>query len=308
MTSPSSDIEMRPAAPAPSRTGQATAVEQARAVAEVEAAIVVALRHPRNIERAVADMHRSCATRALAERAFWRYKRGEHQLTGPSIKLARELARCWGNFQHGLVELRRDDQHGQSEMLAFAWDVQTNSRSQTTFIVPHLRDRTEGGPVRLTATRDIYENNANMGGRRLREMILDELPVWYVEDAISACYATLEGNEATDGTLEERRAKVIDFFRQVQVTVAQLEQKLGAPRDHWSPADLAQLHVIYTSLKRGEVTKAEEFGAATPRVAAADLTGPPDGVDPATGEKPATGKTTRDSGQGRQPRPPKQSP
>src|SRR5918998_422813 len=44
----------------PGRIGQATAVEQSRAVAEVEAAIIVAQRCPRNIDAALQAMEYSC--------------------------------------------------------------------------------------------------------------------------------------------------------------------------------------------------------------------------------------------------------
>lgn len=112
-----------PSTTMPTRIGQGTAVEQSRAAAEVQAAVVVAQQCPRNIQQAVAEMRESCRQPYLAERAFYRYGRGGSTVTGPSVHLARELARCWGNIQYGLVELRRDDEYGQSEMQAFAWDV-----------------------------------------------------------------------------------------------------------------------------------------------------------------------------------------
>jgi hypothetical protein len=63
---------------------------------------------------------------ALANRAFYSVpNRGN----GPSVHLARELARIWGNLDYGVKELRRDDAAGESEVLAFAWDQQTNVRS-----------------------------------------------------------------------------------------------------------------------------------------------------------------------------------
>ena len=50
---------------------------------------------------------------------------------------------CWlpggGNVQYGINELRRDDSAGESEMRAWAWDVQNNTRSVRSFIVPHAR-------------------------------------------------------------------------------------------------------------------------------------------------------------------------
>jgi hypothetical protein len=253
----------------PGRIGQATAVEQSRAVAEVEAAVIVAQRMPRDVTRAQADMERSCAQHALAERAFFRYSRGGGQITGPSVQLARELARCFGNVQYGLVELRRDDAFGQSEMLAFAWDVQTNTRSSTAFIVPHKRDK-RGGPEQLTDMRDIYENNANNGARRLREMIFAILPGWYTESAIAACYETLNGD---DGELPQRVASCIDGYAKRGVTQTQLERKLGAPRSAWAAPDLATLQVIWRSLVRGEVTREAEFPAEQERVQASDIMG-----------------------------------
>ena len=252
----------------PQRVGQGTAVEQSRAVAEVEAAVIVAQRMPRDVSRADADMRRSCAQESLAQKAFFRYSRGGSQITGPSVQLARELARCFGNLQYGLVELRRDDDYAQSEMLAFAWDVQTNTRSSTTFIVPHKRDKT-GGPVNLTDMRDIYENNANNGARRLREMIFAILPGWYTEAAVAACYETLNG-DATD--LPERVAKCIEGYGGRGISLKQLEQKLGAPRSAWTAGDLAQLQVIWRSLQRGEISKDEEFPASN-AVTAADIIG-----------------------------------
>jgi len=189
-------VELRQAA-SPARIGQATAVEQSRAVAEVHAMVVVAQQMPRNIDRAVREMQRSCSHIAVAEKAFYRYPRGGQQVTGVTITLAEELARCWGNIDYGIAELRRDDAAAESEMMAFAWDMETNTRPRTTFIVPHVRD----GGGRLTGPREVYENNANMGARRMREQILKLMPPWFVEDAkalLSEAFEELKKVELLD--------------------------------------------------------------------------------------------------------------
>lgn len=278
--------------PSATRIGQATAVEQARVIAEVHAAITVAQQLPRDITRATLGMQRSCAQPSLAEKAFFRYSRGGSQITGPSVQLARELIRCWGNAQYGLTELRRDDAHGQSEMQAWAWDVETNTRNSTTFIVPHVRDTRDGAKI-LTDMRDIYENNANMGARRLREMIFAILPGWFTEDAIATCYQTLEQSAGEGEQFAERVQQAVDGFARLGVTVSQIEQKLGAPSAKWSPADLAQLQVIYRSLKRGETTVADEFpgtGAAG-RVTVAEI------LSPQQGQPEPDGNGTRPAGE-----------
>lgn len=254
-------------APSPARIGQATAVEQSRAIAEVHAQVVVAQQLPRNIDRAVREMQRSCSHPAVAEKAFYRFPRGGQQVTGESIVLAKELARCWGNIDYGLAELRRDDTAGESEMMAFAWDLETNTRPRTTFIVPHVRDNGS----RLTAPRDIYENNANMGVRRMREQILNLMPPWFIEDAKALCYATMAADRRDGETLAERAATAVKRYAGIGVTAGQLTQKLGAPQAAWSAADLAQLGVIYKSIERGETTKEDEFGAAGSGITVADL-------------------------------------
>ena len=276
---------------APGRLGQATAVEQSRAVAEVQAAVIVAQQMPRDIGRAVAAMHRSCAQKGLADQAFYSFRRGKQTVSGPSVQLARELARCFGNMQHGIAELLRDDFHGQSEMLAFAWDLETNTRSSTTFIVPHRRDRSQenGGSVALTDMRDIYENNANNGARRLREMIFAILPGWFTEDAVAACYATLAADDSDGKTRAERTDNAVKRFAAIGVTAAQLEQRIGAPVSRWSDFDLAQIGVLYRSIQRGEVRKDDEFPAASP-VTAAEILAQPQNVPPgsvATGSSDA---------------------
>jgi hypothetical protein len=252
------------------RTGQATMVEQSRAVAEVQAAIVVAQNCPRSLPRALAQMRESCAQPALAERAFFRFPRAGQTVSGPSVHLARELARTWGNVQFGIAELVRDDDRGQSEMLAFAWDVETNTRSSNTFIVPHMRD-TRDGAKQITDMRDIYENNANNGARRLREAIFSVLPPWFVEEAKDLCTKTL-----TDGggkPLAQRVADAIRLYGAIGISQAQLEAKAGSAADKWTEHDVANLGVIYKSLQRGEVSRTEEF--PDDRVTAADITGAP---------------------------------
>lgn len=267
------DIAVPSALAVPDRIGQATAVEQSRAVAEVQGAILVAQRCPRDVTAALGQMKDSCRQKHLAERAFFKFSRGGSSVSGATVYLARELARTWGNVQYGVTELSRDDVRGQSEMMAFAWDVQTNTRVESKFIVPHKRD-TQKGPKDLTDMRDIYENNANSGARRVREAIFSILPPWFVEQAKELCYQTLE--DGGGEPMPKRIAHVITVFGELGVTQDQLESKLDRPSSKWTPVDLAGLQVTYGALKRGEVKREDEFPPE--RVTAAEV----------TGQKPAT--------------------
>lgn len=257
----------------PARVGQATAIEQHRAAAEVHAAILVAQQCPRDVQAAERAMRDVCRMKALAERAFFRFPRAKKTVSGNSVHLARELARCWGNIQYGVAELARDDQLGQSEMQAYAWDVQTNARSVHVFIVPHKRDKRDddgnSAPEALVDMRDIYENNANNAARRLREAIFAVLPVWFVKQAEDLCRETLKRDD--DGkSIHQRIAEVIDWFGRIGIREEQIAAKLGRASSKWDEQDLANLGVIYRSIKNGEVTKEDEFPVVT--VSAAEIT------------------------------------
>jgi hypothetical protein len=245
----------RRAVATPTQIGQVTAVEQARAVAEVAAAVQVARQFPRDMARVLADVEEACSDYELAQEAFYSvHNRG----SGPSVHLARELARIFGNFQYGVHELRRDDDAGESEVQAFAWDVERNTRQSRTFQNPHVRMK-DGRRVPLIDVQDIYLSNQNVGARAVREVILTELPKRLVRMAEKLCRETLErGPEGS--TIEGRRQEAVDAFARGNVTKAQLEKRVGKPFEKWDAQDVAELVVLYESLRRGDTTKDEAFG------------------------------------------------
>ncbi|WP_079585461.1 hypothetical protein, partial [Mycobacteroides abscessus] len=244
----------QPISPAPrTAVSQATSVEQSRAVAEVQSAVIVAQQIPRDMQRAEAEMRDTCNRSAMAKQAFYQVpNRGN----GASVHLMRELARVWGNVQYGVNELHRDDSRGESEVQAWAWDVQTNTRSTRTFIVPHAR-MSKGRRQELTDLGDITNNNNNAGARAVRECINAILPKWFTEAAQDICKATLENGEGVP--LPKRIEDMIAGFRAIGVSQAQLETKIGKKRGAWDAGDVAQMGITYTSITRDGYDKAEMF-------------------------------------------------
>jgi hypothetical protein len=248
---------------APAAITQTTAVEQARAVAEVAAAVQVAQQCPRDVRRAWAEMEDACRRYSLAERAFYQVpNRGR----GASVHLARELGRIWGNLDAGVHELSRDDERGMSEIRAYAWDQQTNVRTSRTFQVPHRR---MGGGAKLTDLTDIYLNNQNIGARAVRECIFAALPADFVERAQDICRETLKKGDGTP--LLDRIAKMVEAFAEIGVSVARIETRIGRPRGQWTAVDVADMLIVFRSIGRGETTADAEFPAE--RVTAAEITG-----------------------------------
>lgn len=254
---------------------QATAVEQARAVAEVAAAVQVAQMNPRDQQRAWAEMRDACSRLALAEVAFFKVpNRG----TGPSVHLARELLRIWGNADAGVTELSRDDAAGRSEIRAHAWDQQTNVRQTRTVQVPHARMKGKDRQP-LTDLTDIYLSNQNIGARMVRECIFTILPKDFVSEAQALCRKTIEHGDGVP--LADRITNMLSRFKELGVTVARIETRLGRKRGQWTAGDVADLAVAYGSIGRNETTVDDEFPPE--RVTAAEITGTPPAAQPKPG-------------------------
>lgn len=240
---------------------EATRVEQSRAVAEVQAAVLVAQNMPRSIEACMRSLREACSQFEFADRAFFRMSRGGETVNGPTVHLAREIARCFGNMDYGIKELSRNPkagEHGQSEMMAYAWDQETNVRQSNTFIVPWERHTRRQGVVGLTAPNELYENNANMGARRMREAILAVVPTWITEQAKEWCMETLS-KKGGDKPFPQQVHATITAFEEFRVTKRMLETKIGRNTSEWVPADLAVLRVIWRSLRNSEVSIEDEF-------------------------------------------------
>lgn len=254
------------------RTTQTTMVEQSRAVAEVQAAVTVALQFPRDMQRAYAEMRAACGRLRLAECAFYDVpNRGR----GPTVHLARELARIWGNLDYGVRELARDDELAMSEVQAYAWDQQTNVRSSRTFQAPHAKMVGKGAAKRretLIDLDDIYRNNQNVGAKAVRQTIMSILPRDFIEEAQDICHRTLKDGDGVP--VEKRISDAVAAFAGIAVGVDRLEAKIGKPRGQWGAQQVADCAIWYTSITRDGidasslipevVVSADDFGGNLP--------------------------------------------
>lgn len=248
---------------------QATAVEQARAVAEVAAAVRVAQDCPRDVQRALDRMRQACRQTALAERAFYSLPRAGGRVEGSTVHLARELAGCWGNVDYGIRELRRDDEAGESEMQAWAWDQESNVRSSRSFVVPHAR-MVKKQRQRLDDLGDIANNNNSVAARAVRETLFTILPTWFRAEAEALAAQTLQ--DGGGKTIAQQIADATGFFRDTYgVTVPQLEVRLDRPSQQWTAQDLAVLKLISTEIRDGAKRVEDEFPVQG--VTASEITG-----------------------------------
>lgn len=217
-----------------------------RAIAEVQAAMMIARMNPRNEKAAIDRILNSCSRPSLAECAVYQYSKGGTDISGPSIRLAEAMAQQWGNFQFGIREL--DQRNGESTVQAFAWDVETNTKREITFQVPHIRYTKSSGNKPITDPREIYEMVANQGSRRLRACILAIIPGDVAELATRQCEQTLK---ASADTSPEAMQKMIDAFSQFGVTKSAIEARIQRRIDSITAAQVVGLKKIYASLRDG---------------------------------------------------------
>jgi hypothetical protein len=226
--------------------------EQHRAIAEIQAALTVAAARPRDEVGAVERITNACQRIGLAEKSEYVYDRGGTEITGPTIDLLTVIANCWGNIQFGFREMSQ--RNGESEVEAFAWDLETNAKRSVTFTVPHKRV-TKRGTTILTDPRDIYELVANQAQRRVRACLEAVVPPDVVEDAVNQCRATLK---TTAQVTPESIAGLVDAFGKLGVQKAQIEERLGRKLEAMQPAQLVSMRRIYKSITDG-MSKPDEW-------------------------------------------------
>lgn len=238
-------------------TNNATAdAGQQREIAEVQAAMVIAKRFPRDQIEAMDNILQACTRPSLAEGALYSYSRGGSEITGPSIRLAEVAAQAWGNVSFGIREL--EQRNGESTVEAFAWDVQSNTRQVKVFQVKHER-HTRQGSKRLEDPRDVYELVANQGARRLRACILGVIPGDVIEAAVKQCEETMR---ASADTSPDGLKKLVAAFDAFGVSREQIEKRIQCRLEAIRPAQVVQLKKVYASLRDGMSGPADWFDAA----------------------------------------------
>lgn len=239
----------------PKRDGALAKATSHRAAEEFKAAMVMAKNDPRDEVAAWDRIMRACQRKSLAEQAIYVYPRGGTSVQGPSIRLAEAIIQAWGNAEFGIKEIEQRD--GESTVEAFAHDLETNTRQVKIFQVAHSRYTKANGNVPLTDPRDVYEQIASQGARRLRACILGIIPGDVVEAAVEQCEKTMRSGEKEP--LIDRVKKMAAVFGEQGVSIVMIEKKLGHKLDATIEQELVNLRKIYSSIRDGMASREQFF-------------------------------------------------
>jgi hypothetical protein len=236
---------------------------------EIQGAIIVARRFPRNEEAAFERLIRSSRRTSFAEEAEYSFPRGGTTVTGPSVSLAREAARLWGNIRYGLEVVL--DTSEERHIRGWAWDLETNTKvAAEDYFAKLIQRKGKGGPVQWVKPdeRDLRELTFRRGAILVRNCLLQLLPRDLIEDARSQCRATLAKDAAQDP--DSARKAILRAFSEINVSADQLQAYLGHPVGQSTAEEIAELRAVYQSIKDGNSTwseyvetKREETAAAT---------------------------------------------
>ncbi len=225
----------------------------AAATAEIQSALAIARRFPRDEDSAYQRLVKATDRPAFREKCRYEYPRGKTTVTGPSVVLAREAARCWGNLRYGFSVL--NETAAQCHVRGWAWDLETNARvEQDAFfkLLIYRKPNPEKGIAGGWQTPDEREKRELVnkhGAVAERNCLLKLLPADVVEDVLRVAREKERAGNATD-TAAKRRA-MLAAFASINVDAAELAQYLGHPLDELTPDELVTLRGIYSTIHDG---------------------------------------------------------
>jgi hypothetical protein len=222
-------------------------------IAKIQGKMFLARQFPRDIEKCMEKITNACKIPAIAEDSNYIYNRGGTEIFGASIRLMEIIAQNWGNVDFGIRELSRNE--NESELQAFAWDLETNVSQELTFTVGHTRYSKSGGLQDLIDPRDIYEAISNYGTRRMRKCMESVIPVYVVKKALEICDDTLR-EEIKD--IEKAKKDLVKVFLKFSVTKPHIEEKMNCRIDRLKPTQILRLRRIYKSIVDG-IGKPSDF-------------------------------------------------
>lgn len=241
---------------------------------EIQSAIAIAKRFPRNEKEAYTRVMKAMTRPRAAEMARYVFPRGNKNITGPSVALAREVAKRWGNMRSGfrVVEITADFVH----LKGYAHDLETNAYFEIEDRFERLVQRkvNEGGKY-LTKwvspdERDLRELINRRGALCERNCVLKAIPSDVVEDCLDAASETLRkfADKELGSNREDTIRKLCVSFDRIGVSTADLEDWLGNPIDQIDELQLGDLRGIFASIKDGQIRVMDVFGSRITKAAA----------------------------------------
>ena len=245
--------------------------------AEIEAAFIVAMQRPRNLDVVYERIMRDCKRPSFANAAVYRLPRSQWNpatqqrekktIKGLSIRFTEDAIRHMGNAVLKAQTLYDDDDKQIVQVIGL--DLETNTRFEETVIISKTVERKrvkEGTQVLgsrrneygdivyiVSATDDEFRMKRGAEISRARRNVGNQLvPADIREDAMAACEATMLDKASKDPD-SERKALILGFS-QVGVPAEALAEYFGHPLTAMQPAELVEMRQLWRAIADGQTT------------------------------------------------------
>jgi hypothetical protein len=258
----------------------------ARERAQIEAAFVMAERHPRNWDTVRVRLLSHCARAGFAETARYKKPAGKKKINGQwvetfaeglSARFAETARQEMANtrtetsvvyednllriVRAGVIDLEKNNYDFREIPIAKAVEKRGKQNRNGEWEPPEGREvlgepriNSYGEPTYLVkATDDEVRAKGNSEiSKAQRDEALRLIPKDIRDDCEAAIIATLKDPKKVDPLAA--RKKVIDGFASLNIVPDDLVTYLGCPLDKASPAQIDELRGVWTAIKDGETT------------------------------------------------------
>jgi len=221
---------------------------------EIKASVFLARTYPRSEMQAYQNVMETCKRPSFAERSTYLFPRGGRNITGPSIILAREIARNWKNVLYGYIIIF--DNEEKRTIRCWAFDTESNIRISVDDTFEKLIFRKVGGWIKPDE-RDLRELTGRKSAIGIRNCLLQLFPQDLIEDAMTTSRETMKSQVHTDP--KETIKKLMGAFLAMGVDSVRIEKYLEHKIDIITPDEIADLRGIYGAINDGTAKASEYF-------------------------------------------------
>ena len=232
----------------------------------IQAAYLVAINKPRDIESVRTNALKLCSIAKFAEQ-FVSYKPiGKTRVAVDSIRAMEGLASVYGNIQTD-YQVTYDDENTHREK-CFVTDLETNMTYSDEFTLKKTVERktkidrevvgertnTRGEIVYIVkATEDemLVKINA-MKSKVMRNLLHRVIQPWLIEECRERAQETIRNGIKSNPESEKR--KIIDAFSEIGVATSDLAKYIGHPLSAITQAEIFDLRKVYSSVKSGDAS------------------------------------------------------
>lgn len=243
------------------KTNAMAVYQQDRALVDMQ--IVTAKKYPRDLARCIENCVTLCTLdEDTAKSCNYTIVKGR-AISGPSVVLAKIMAREFGNMRVENRVVGYDKTHVTCEATCF--DLQKNYAIRTTIKKSLL---TSSGS-RVSEDMCVITGNAG-NAIALRNAIFAVLPKQAIDKVYTAVREKMKGKLSAPNELIAARTKTIDYFKTtyqyMNLTDQEICMAVGRQTiEHLTAEDVIALRGLETSLRDGDMTVESAFRQSSPR-------------------------------------------